>query len=94
MANISLVAGFDETLVGEYERKIFLTATAKKSIISWIQIWNTVYVDTKGLFISRNGGRITTRAVQNIVKKYVIAFGLDPSIMSTHKLRIRHNAYV
>ena len=72
---------------GNKDRKIFLTPAAKKSINSWMQIRNTHNVDTKALFISRNGGRITTRAVQNIVKKYVIASGLDPAVISTHKLR-------
>lgn len=52
-----------------------------------MQIRNTLKVETRALFISRNGGRITTRAVQNIVKKYVIASGLDPDAISTHKLR-------
>ena len=28
-----------------------------------------------------------TRAIQNIVKKYVIASGLDPKSLSAHKLR-------
>ncbi len=72
---------------GNKERKIFLTPAAKKSINSWMQIRNTQNIDTNALFISRNGGRITTRAVQNIVKKYVIESGLDPAAISTHKLR-------
>ncbi len=72
---------------GNKERKIFLTPAAKKSIYIWLQIRNTLNVDSKALFISRNGNRITTRAVQNIVKKYVIASGLDPKAISTHKLR-------
>ena len=37
--------------------------------------------------ISRNSGRITTRTVQHIVKKYVTSSGLDPTVISTHKLR-------
>jgi site-specific recombinase XerD len=72
---------------GNKERKIFLTPAAKKSINTWLQIRNTLNTKTKALFISRNNNRITTRAVQNIVKKYVIASGLDPTIISTHKLR-------
>lgn len=72
---------------GNKERKIFLTPAAKKSINVWLQIRNTLNVNSKALFISRNNNRITTRAVQNIVKKYVIASGLDPTAISTHKLR-------
>lgn len=72
---------------GNKERKIFLTPAAKKSINVWLQVRNTLNVDSKALFISRKGNRITTRAVQNIVKKYVIASGLDSKVISTHKLR-------
>ncbi|MHB8063893.1 MAG: tyrosine recombinase XerC [Ruminiclostridium sp.] len=72
---------------GNKERKIFITPAAKKSINNWLQIRNTLNVNSKALFISRNNNRITTRAVQNIVKKYVAASGLDSAIISAHKLR-------
>jgi len=39
------------------------------------------------LFISRNGGRLTTRAIQNVVKKHIVAAGLNSKGLSTHKLR-------
>jgi site-specific recombinase XerD len=39
------------------------------------------------LFISRLGKRIGVRAVQNIIKKYLISAGIDPKRYSTHKLR-------
>ena len=55
--------------------------------MTWLYIRNSLKTNTKALFISRNNGRITTREVQNIVKKYVIASGLDPTVISTHKLR-------
>lgn len=87
--NIEQVGNDILTVIGKgnKERKIFLTPAAKKSINSWLQIRNTLNVNTNALFISRNSRRITTRAVQNIVKKYVIASGLDPAAISTHKLR-------
>jgi site-specific recombinase XerD len=72
---------------GNKERKIFLTPAAKKSITDWLQIRNSVNVNSNALFISRNNNRITTRSVQNVVKKYVILSGLDPNSISTHKLR-------
>ena len=72
---------------GNKECKIFLTPAAKKSINVWLQIRNTLNVNSKALFISRNSNCIITRAVQNIVKKYVITSGLDPKAISTHKLR-------
>ena len=72
---------------GNKERKIFLTPAAKKSINNWLQIRNSLDVSTNALFISRNNRRMTTRAIQNVVKKYVMASGLDPKLISTHKLR-------
>lgn len=72
---------------GNKERKIFLTPAAKKSINNWLHIRNSINVNTNALFISRNNKRITTRAIQNVVKKYVITSGLDPKSISTHKLR-------
>ena len=72
---------------GNKERKIFLTPAAKKTINTWLQIRNFQNVPTKALFISRNRRRMTTRSIQNVVKKYVMASGLDPKLISTHKLR-------
>lgn len=72
---------------GNKERKIFLTPAAKKAINDWLHIRNSINVTTDALFISRNNSRITTRAIQNIVKKYVASSGLDSKSISTHKLR-------
>lgn len=72
---------------GNKERRIYLTPAAKKSIYKWIQIRSSLDVPTDALFISRNSNRMTTKAIQNVVKKYVIASGLDPKSISTHKLR-------
>ena len=69
------------------ERKIFLTPAAKKAINNWLHIRNAIKISDNALFISRNNKRITTKAIQNIVKKYVISSGLDPNSISTHKLR-------
>jgi len=72
---------------GNKERKIFLTPAAKRSINEWLVIRKELRLKTDALFISRAQTRITTRAIQNIVKKYVRAAGLDTSKISTHKLR-------
>jgi len=72
---------------GNKERKIFLTPAAKKSINKWLQIRRSIDLPTDALFISRNNRRMTTKAIQDVVKKYVIAAGLDPKSISTHKLR-------
>ena len=72
---------------GNKERKIFLTPAAKKAVNTWLQLRNTLSANTNALFISRNSSRLTTRAVQNTVKKYIIASELDSTSLSTHKLR-------
>lgn len=72
---------------GNKERKIFLTPAAKKAINDWMHIRNSMNINNNALFISRNNNRITTKAIQNIVKKYVISSGLDQKSISTHKLR-------
>jgi integrase/recombinase XerC len=38
------------------------------------------------LFVNRFGGRLTARSVQRMLKKYLLAVGLDPAL-SPHKLR-------
>ncbi len=43
--------------------------------------------DPEALFISRNKSRISRRAVQNMVEKYLKLAGLDAKHLSTHKLR-------
>ena len=72
---------------GNKERKIFLTPATKISISTWMQIRNTLEVSTRALFISRNKRQITTKALQNVVKKYVTIAGLDANSISAHKLR-------
>lgn len=44
-------------------------------------------VNTNALFISRNRTRLTTRSIQNVVKKYILEAGINPEGLSTHKLR-------
>lgn len=58
-----------------------------QSITKWLSVRNSITVNTNALFISRNGGRLTTRAIQNIVKKHIVAAGINPEGLSTHKLR-------
>ena len=72
---------------GNKERKIFLTPATKNSISNYMVIRNKIDVDSNALFISRNKKRITTRAIQDVVKKNVSLAGLDSSVISAHKLR-------
>ena len=70
---------------GNKERAIFLTPATKKAIADWLSVRGTV--STSALFISKNGERMTGRAVQDVVKKYLAKAGLDIKTLSTHKLR-------
>jgi site-specific recombinase XerD len=72
---------------GNKERRIFITPAVKQSLSKWLSIRNSMTVNTNALFISRNGGRLTTRAIQNVVKKHIVVAGINPEGLSTHKLR-------
>ncbi len=72
---------------GNKERKIYMTPAVKQALGQWLAIRNSMTTRTDALFISRNSGRLTTRAIQNVVKKHIIAAGLNPAGLSTHKLR-------
>jgi Site-specific recombinase XerD len=41
----------------------------------------------KALFLSKRKQRISNRAIQHMIDKYLEKTGLDPAIYSTHKLR-------
>lgn len=70
---------------GNKERTIFLTPATKKAINTWLDVREAA--NTDALFISKNGKRMTGRAVQDVVKKYLQKAGLDTKKLSTHKLR-------
>ncbi|MGL5260238.1 MAG: tyrosine-type recombinase/integrase [Lachnospiraceae bacterium] len=70
---------------GNKERTIFLTPATKKAINTWLAVRKDT--NTNALFISKNGDRLTGRAVQGVVKKYLTKAGLDIKSLSTHKLR-------
>lgn len=72
---------------GNKERKIYMTPAVKQSLSQWLSIRAGMSVNTDALFISRKGGRLTTRAIQNAVKKHIAAAGINPKGLSTHKLR-------
>lgn len=72
---------------GNKERKIYMTPAVKQSLSKWLPVRQMMQVDTSALFISRNHNRPTTRSIQNIVKKHIVASGIDPKGLSAHKLR-------
>jgi site-specific recombinase XerD len=72
---------------GNKERKIFITPAVKQSLTKWLSIRNSLTINTNALFISRNRGRLTTRAIQNVVKKHIVSAGINPDGLSIYKLR-------
>jgi len=72
---------------GNKERKIYMTPAVKQALGQWLAIRSTLSVDTNALFISRNKNRLTVRSIQNVVKKHIVASGINPEGLSTHKLR-------
>ena len=73
---------------GNKERRIYLTPAAKKSINKWIQIRNSFDILTSALFISRNNRRMTTKATQNVVKKYVVKNMLLHLVLTLNPYRL------
>lgn len=74
---------------GNKERTIYLTENALKLIHHYLKIRND-YLDgmyIEALFISTRKKRISNRAVQSTIEKYLNKAGFDTSLYSTHKLR-------
>ncbi len=76
---------------GGKERTIYLNSICLQAIDQYLPHRLEPRADDKdaqnALFISRNRRRISQRAVQNMVKKYIRMAGLDPKKYSVHKLR-------
>ena len=74
---------------GNKERTVYLTDNCLQLIYSYI-IVRAKYIEDKdidALFISTRKKRISNRAVQSTIDKYLKKAGFDTSIYSTHKLR-------
>lgn len=74
---------------GDKERMVYLNDSVGNSIKRWLEDRNKYRIKEgheDALFISNHRTRITPRGVQNIVKKYANALGLDKNI-TPHKLR-------
>lgn len=72
---------------GNKERRIFHTPATKKALEAWLKKRDSMNPQINALFITKNGTRITTRGVQDIVKKHLKNAGLGDRGFSTHKLR-------
>ncbi len=73
---------------GNKERIVYFGAACKKAIDAYLPERNKIVLtDNQALFGSRNHNRITVTAVHRLVKKHMLAAGLDPEQYSAHKLR-------
>ncbi len=73
---------------GNKERIVYFGGACKKAIEDYLPERNRIILtDNQALFGSRNHNRITVTAVHRLVKKHMLAAGLDPEQYSAHKLR-------
>ena len=73
---------------GNKERIVFLGTACARAIEDYLPVRKkTVLTDNNALFGSRDRNRISVSAVHRLVKKHLLAAGLDASQFSAHKLR-------
>ena len=73
---------------GNKERFVYFGTPCRKAIDAYLPERNKkVLTDNRALFGSRDGNRISVTAVHRMVKKYLMAAGLDSTQFSAHKLR-------
>lgn len=73
---------------GNKERFVYFGTACRKAIDAYLIERNKkILSDNRALFGSRDGNRISVTAVHRLVKKHLLAAGLDASQFSAHKLR-------
>lgn len=73
---------------GNKERIVYFGSACREAIDAYMPQRNKkILTDNKALFGSRDGNRISVTAVHRLVKKHLLAAGLDPNQFSAHKLR-------
>ncbi len=73
---------------GNKERVVYFGNACRKAIDAYLIERNKkVLSDNRALFGSRDGNRISVSAVHRLVKKHLLAAGLDETQFSAHKLR-------
>jgi site-specific recombinase XerD len=91
LVNINLkdIDGDKITIIGkgDKQRVAYMTSDCIEAVNEYRLVRpNNRVIDKDALFLSKLNKRISVDTVQQIVKKYAVAAGLDPSI-SPHKLR-------
>lgn len=72
---------------GNKERTIFINNSCIDAINDYLEVRPKEVNDPKAMFISKRKNRMSNRAIQHMVDRYLTKAGFDTSIYSTHKLR-------
>ncbi len=73
---------------GNKERIVYMGSSTKQAIDRYMVERNKIILsDNRALFGSRDHNRISVTAVHRLVKKHMLAAGLDVESLSAHKLR-------
>ncbi|MCL2249022.1 MAG: tyrosine recombinase XerC [Oscillospiraceae bacterium] len=73
---------------GNKERIVYINDACAVSINNYLQVRkNQAPADNRALFISARRTRISTSTIHSLVKKHLLAAGLDSTKYSSHKLR-------
>ena len=72
---------------GNKERTIYLNEACIHAINDYIRVRPKDALDNEALFLSMRKQRMSNRAIQHMIDKYLKQAGFDTSIYSTHKLR-------
>ena len=73
---------------GNKERLVYLNDACAEAINSYLVIRkNLAAVDKRAFFLSSRRTRISTSTIHSLVKKHLLATGLDSTKYSSHKLR-------
>jgi len=73
---------------GNKERIVYINDACAAAINDYLQVRKTITAsDKRALFLSSRRARISTSAIHSLVKKSLLAAGLDSTKYSSHKLR-------
>lgn len=72
---------------GNKERLVFLNEACRQAISRYLKLRPKDSKDNKALFLSIRKQRMSNRAIQHMIDKYLEKAGFDTNIYSTHKLR-------
>jgi integrase/recombinase XerD len=91
LASININKIKDDTLTvigkGNKERTIYLNKSCIDAINNYLEVRPKDPIDKDALFLSKRKTRMSNRAIQHMIDKYLERAGFDISVYSTHKLR-------